>query len=185
LAGRDVLDEGLDVRTLELDPGGYAALDILGRADVMGHLSDWRAGSALGMKDAAFGETSSALAMITVPRADPMWYVRGGSAMERFWLTAEMHGLSVQPTHQFFSYAVDESDMLVMAGERYLDEMHMQSERFHHFWGSATARRPSWSFGSSRRPRLGAQRATSTESVLSRDKTETISPIEPYSVEKR
>jgi len=27
--GRDVLDEGLDVRTLELDPGGYAALDIL------------------------------------------------------------------------------------------------------------------------------------------------------------
>jgi len=25
----------LDVRTLELDPGGYAALDILGRADVM------------------------------------------------------------------------------------------------------------------------------------------------------
>ena len=31
--------------------------------------------------------TSSALAMITVPRADPMWYLRGGAAMERFWLS--------------------------------------------------------------------------------------------------
>ena len=83
--GRDALDEGLDVRTLELDPGGYAALEILGRSDVMGHLSDWRAGSALGMRMQASVMTSSALAMITVPRADPMWYLRGGSAMERFW----------------------------------------------------------------------------------------------------
>jgi hypothetical protein len=183
--GRDVLDEGLDVRTLELDPGGYAALDILGRADVMGHLSDWRAGSALGMRMQASVMTSSALAMITVPRADPMWYVRGGSAMERFWLTAEMHGLSVQPTSPVFLYAVDESDMLVMAGERYLDEMHMQSERFHHFWGLSDGETAVMVFRVFQAPPPSVHSVRLPLShVLSRD-TETISPIEPYSVEKR
>ncbi len=133
--GRDSLDEGLDVRTLELDPGGYAALEILGRSDVMGHLSDWRAGSALGMRMQASVMTSSALAMITVPRADPMWYLRGGAAMERFWLSAEMHGLAVQPASPVFLYAVDEIDMLGIAGDRYLDEMFTLSERFQEFWG--------------------------------------------------
>jgi molybdopterin/thiamine biosynthesis adenylyltransferase/nitroreductase len=183
--GRDSLDEGLDVRTLELDPGGYAALDILARPDVMAHLSDWRAGSALGMRMQASVMTSSALAMITVPRADPTWFVRGGSAMERFWLSAEMHGLAVQPASPVFLYAVDESDMLVMAGERYLDEMHNLSERFHQFWGLSDGETAIMVFRIFQAPPPTVHSVRLPLShVLSRD-TETISPIEPYSVEKR
>jgi hypothetical protein len=183
--GRDILDEGLDVRTLELDPGGYAALDILGRADVMGHLSDWRAGSALGMRMQASVMTSSALAMITVPRADPMWYLRGGSAMERFWLTAEMHGLAVQPASPVFLYAVDETDMRHMAGERYLDEMFSLSERFHEFWGLSDGETAIMVFRIFQAPPPSVHSVRLPLShVLSRG-TETISPIEPYSVEKR
>ena len=183
--GRDSLDEGLDVRTLELDPGGYAALDILGRPDVMEHLSDWRAGSALGMRMQASVMTSSALAMITVPRADPMWYLRGGSAMERFWLTAEMHGLAVQPASPVFLYAVDESDMRTMAGERYLDEMFNLSERFHDFWGLSDGETAVMVFRVFQAPPPSVHSVRLPLShVLSRD-TETISPIEPYSVEKR
>jgi len=183
--GRDVLDEGLDVRTLELDPGGYAALEILGRPDVMAHLSDWRAGSALGMRMQASVMTSSALAMITVPRADPMWYLRGGSAMERFWLSAEMHGLALQPTSPVFLYAVDESDMLVMAGERYLDEMHNLSERFNEFWGLGDGETAILVFRVFQAPPPSVHSVRLPLShVLVRD-TETISPIEPYSVEKR
>jgi molybdopterin/thiamine biosynthesis adenylyltransferase len=183
--GRDALDEGLDVRTLELDPGGYAALDILSRADVMAHLSDWRAGSALGLRTQAAVMTSSALAMITVPRADPMWYLRGGAAMERFWLSAEMHGLAVQPASPVFLYAVDESDMRLMAGERYLDEMHALSDRFYEFWGLSDGETAVMVFRVFQAPPPTVHSVRLPLShVLSRE-TETISPIEPYSVEKR
>ena len=133
--GRDSLEEGLDVRTLEMDPGGYAAMEILSRPDVMGHLADWRAGSALGMRTQVSVMTSSALAIVTVPHSDPMWYVRGGAAMERFWLAAEQHGLAVQPASPVFLYAVDEDDLRELAGERYLDETHVLYERFNDFWG--------------------------------------------------
>ena len=133
--GRDALEEGLDVRTLEMDPGGYAALDLLSRPDVMGHLSDWRAGQALGMRMKASIMTSSALAVVTVPRADPTWYVRGGAAMERFWLSCDMHGLAVQPSSPVFLYAVDESDLVTLSGERYFDEMYQLFDRFNEFWG--------------------------------------------------
>jgi hypothetical protein len=140
--GRDALDEGLDIRTLEMDPGGYAALDLLSRPDVMGHLADWRAGEALGMRMKASIMTSSALAIVTVPRAEPMWYVRGGAAMERFWLSCEMHGLAVQPASPVFLYAVDEADLLTLSGERYLDEMHQLFERFNDFWGIGDGETP-------------------------------------------
>jgi hypothetical protein len=182
--GRDALDEGLDVRTLELDPGGYAALEILSRPDVMGHLSDWRAGSALGLRMHASVVTSSALAMITVPRADPTWYVRGGAAMERFWLSAEMHGLAVQPASPVFLYAVDESDMRVLAGERHLDEMFALSERFHQFWGLSDGETAVMVFRVFQAPPPSVHSVRlPLNQVLSRD-TESISPIEPYSVEK-
>jgi hypothetical protein len=72
---------------------------------------------------------------VTVPRAEPMWYVRGGAAMERFWLSCEMHGLAVQPASPVFLYAADEADLLTLSGERYLDEMHQLHERFNDYWG--------------------------------------------------
>ena len=140
--GRDSLEEGLDIRTLEMDPGGYAAMELLSRPDVMGHLADWRAGSALGMRMKASIMTSSALAVVTVPRADPTWYVRGGAAMERFWLTCDMHGLAVQPTSPVFLYAVDESDLHQLSGERYFDEMYHLFERFNEFWGIGDGETP-------------------------------------------
>lgn len=133
--GRDSLEDGLDVRTLEMDPGGYAALDIVSRPDVMGHLADWRAGQALGMRMKASIMTSSALAVVTVPRAEPLWYVRGGAAMERFWLSCDMFGLAVQPASPVFLYAVNETDIQQLAGERYRDEMFQLFEQFNEFWG--------------------------------------------------
>ena len=133
--GRDSLDEGLDVRTLEMDAGGFAALDLVSRSDVMAHLADWRAGQALGMRMRASVMTSSALAVVTVPRPEPLWYVRGGGAMERFWLSCEMQGLSLQPASPVFLYAIDDSDIQKLSGERYRDEMFGLFERFHDFWG--------------------------------------------------
>ena len=117
-----------------MDAGGYAAMELLNRPDVMGHLSDWRAGQALGLRTRATVGSSSALALITVPRPDPTWYVRGGAAMERFWLSAELHGLAIQPAAPVFIFAVGESDLLHLAGERHLDEVFRLSQQFAEFW---------------------------------------------------
>jgi molybdopterin/thiamine biosynthesis adenylyltransferase/nitroreductase len=130
----DAIEEGMDVRTLELDSAGMAVLDLLGRSDVMGHLAEWRAGNALGARTRVMVGSSSALALITVPRAEPVWYVRGGAAVERFWLSAELHGLAVQPVSPVFLYAVNERDLLDLGGERHLDEMYGLSQRFHGLW---------------------------------------------------
>jgi len=132
--GRDPLDEGLDVRTLELDAGGFAAIDLLARQDVMGHLADWRAGGALGYPTKFAVESSSALAAIVVPRADPTWYVRAGSAMERFWLHADRLGLAVQPMVPLTLYATNEVELRALGGERHLDELAAQAERLRQYW---------------------------------------------------
>jgi hypothetical protein len=132
--GRDSLEEGMDVRTLEMDPASMGALELMARPDVMAELSDWRGGQALGLRTQDMISSSSALALITVPKADPSWYVRGGAAIERFWLSAELEGLSAQPVSPLFLYAQTEVDLLGLGGERHLDEMYELSKRFHEAW---------------------------------------------------
>ena len=139
--GHDTLEEGLDVRTLELSSPELAALELLRRPDVVAHLADWRAGNALGARTRAVVGSSSALAVVTVPRADPLWYVRGGAAVERLWLTAELHGLALQPVSPVFIYAVDEHDFLHIGGERYLDAIFALSQRFGELWDLDSAER--------------------------------------------
>lgn len=132
--GRDSLDEGMDVRTLEMDPASMGALELLGRADVMEHLSDWRGGQNLGIRTQMMISSSSGLAVITVPKADPTWYVRGGAAIERFWLSADLQGLAVQPVSPLFLYATNEEDLIGLGGERHVDEMYRLSRKFSEIW---------------------------------------------------
>ena len=132
--GRDALDEGLDVRTLEMDAFGYAALDLLGREDVMAVLAQTRGGQALGLRTQAALSMSAALVVVTVPRPDPKWFVRGGVALERLWVEAELHGIGAQPASPLFLYANDERDLLALGGERHVDELVRLSERFRAIW---------------------------------------------------
>jgi len=132
--GRDSLDDGLDVRTLEMDAFGYAALDLLGRDDVMSALKETRGGQALGMRTRAALSMSAALALVSVPRPDPKWYVRGGVALERLWINAERHGIGAQPASPVFLYAVDEDDLVSLGGERHVEELHRLSTRFRECW---------------------------------------------------
>jgi len=134
IPGQHSLDEGLDVRTLELSPPEMAVLELLRRPDVMEHLAEWRAGQGLGARTRAMVGSSSALAVVTVPRSDPAWYVRGGAAVERLWLTAELHGLAVQPVSPVFLYAVDETDFMGLGGERHVDTLFGLSQQFNEFW---------------------------------------------------
>jgi hypothetical protein len=74
------------------------------------------------------------VAIVTVPKADAASYMRGGAAVERVWLTAERHGLAVQPVSPVFLYAVDDQDFLELGGQRHMDALYGLSERFRNLW---------------------------------------------------
>jgi molybdopterin/thiamine biosynthesis adenylyltransferase len=98
-------DTGIDVRSLELDSGNLAVLDILRRPDVMAQLARWHAGTALGEDTRQRVVASSAVAVIWVPGSILADYARGGAAAEAVWVTAQQCGLAVQPTSPLFLYA--------------------------------------------------------------------------------
>jgi molybdopterin/thiamine biosynthesis adenylyltransferase len=104
-------DTGIDVFSLELDPDDLAVIDILKRPDVMAHLAQWNAGSALGEDTRRRVLASSAVAVISVAGGTLGDYARGGSAAEAVWITAEQRGWAVQPISPVFLYARDAEDL--------------------------------------------------------------------------
>jgi molybdopterin/thiamine biosynthesis adenylyltransferase len=98
-------DTGIDVRSLELDPGDLAVLGILKRPDVMAYLAQWDGGTALGEDTRRRIVTSSAVAVISLPANNLADYARGGSAVEAVWIFAQQRGLAVQPISPVFLYA--------------------------------------------------------------------------------
>jgi molybdopterin/thiamine biosynthesis adenylyltransferase len=121
-------DAGIDARSLELEPGDLAVLDILRRPDVMAQLAQWDAGSALAEDTRRHVLASSAVAVIAVPGDTLSDYARGGSAAEAVWITAQQRGLAVQPTSPIFLYAndVDELTELSMPFAGALEELQME-----------------------------------------------------------
>jgi molybdopterin/thiamine biosynthesis adenylyltransferase len=98
-------DTGIDLESLELEPGDRAVLDILTRSDVMAQLAHWNAGTALGEDTRRRVLGSSAIAVISVAGDTLSDYARGGSAAEAVWITAQRQGLAVHPTSPVFLYA--------------------------------------------------------------------------------
>jgi len=108
--GVDDLSAGLDVRTLELDPGEHAALEILRRPEVMAHLADWDAGGSLGAMTRSRVLSSSALGVLTVTGQSLVDYARGGMAAEAVWVVANQAGMAVQPVTPLFTYALSTAE---------------------------------------------------------------------------
>jgi nitroreductase len=115
----DALETGIDVRTLELDASDIAKLTVARRPEVMRYLAKWDAGRALGEVMRERVVSSSALAVVAVPGADPApeTFVRGGAAVERFWVTAEHHGLAIQPCSPVFVFATTREDFVMLSQE--------------------------------------------------------------------
>jgi hypothetical protein len=136
--GRDDLTMGLDVRTLEMGTSGLAMIEMLERGDVMDELGAWRAGKMLGVQTQMALARSSAVAMISVPRDGRRGFVRGGMALERFWLAATGLGIAVQPSAPVYVYANDEHELIELGGERHVDELYRQREALRRWWGMGT-----------------------------------------------
>jgi hypothetical protein len=109
--GDPLPDTGIDIRSLEFEPGDLAVVDILRRADVMANLARWNAGSALGEGTRRQVSASSAMAVISVTGGSLIDYVRGGAAAEAVWITAQQYGLAVQPMSPIFLYAHGVGDL--------------------------------------------------------------------------
>ncbi len=128
--GRDGLETGIDVRTLELDSTDLAKLAVARRRDVMDELARWDGGRALGDVTRERVRSSSALAVVTVPGSTPRWYLDGGSALQRVWLAAEAAQLAVQPVSPVFVFAVDEGDLSSLVPEAYVRRLTTINTRF-------------------------------------------------------
>lgn len=127
--GVDSLEEGLDVRTLEVDPASLGLMQLLARPEVMENLRDWRAGRVLGLRTQMAVTSSSGVMVVTAPRAEPQSYVRAGAAMERLWLLGERFGLAMQPVSPLYLFATNEEEMTELGGERRVDELSEHAER--------------------------------------------------------
>ena len=104
-------DTGIDIRSLEFEPGELAVVDILRRPEVMANLARWNAGSALGEGTRRQVAASSALAVISAPGGSLTDYAHGGAAAEAVWIIAEQRGLAVQPMSPIFLYARGRDDL--------------------------------------------------------------------------
>lgn len=126
--GADFPDSGIDVRSLELDEGDLAVLEIVKRPDVMAQLASWDAGEALGDDVRKRVRSSSGIAVLTVPGDELTDFARGGLAVEAVWILAQRAGLAVQPISPVFLHAVYPSELDEMSPAFAGDLRRLQSD---------------------------------------------------------
>ena len=124
--GRDRMDVGIDVRTLDLNASDLAKLQIAARHDVMELLADWNRGQALGDGTRDRIASTSALAVVTIRGQAPADYLQGGAAVERLWIQAERLGLSVHPVSPVFLYAIRLDELAQLSTKFLPDLVHLK-----------------------------------------------------------
>jgi molybdopterin/thiamine biosynthesis adenylyltransferase len=134
--GDPLPDTGIDIFSLEMAPGELAVIDILRRTDVMAHLAQWSAGSALGDDTRRRVVASSAVAVVSVTGGSLTDYARGGSAVEALWIAAQQHGLAVAPMSPIFLYARGRTD-LIEVSTAFADELEKLQHEFERLAGVA------------------------------------------------
>ncbi len=128
--GRDPLEDGIDVRSLELPPHELASLSIIARPEVMKLLAEWDGGGLLTNRAKAAIRTCSALAVVTIRDSRLASYVSGGMAVERLWIEAQRADLSVQPYSPASAWALDDEDFVVLGGEGFARPLREMDRQF-------------------------------------------------------
>ncbi|CAJ1509413.1 Rv1355c family protein [[Mycobacterium] burgundiense] len=127
-------DSGIEVGLLGLDDSDLAVLEVLRRPDVMAHLADWEAGSALGDEVGERIRVSSGLGVVWVDGRTLGDYARGGAAAEAVWIAAAARGLAVQPISPVFLHAHDEDELQEVSAD-FAPHLHELSGRFRRLVG--------------------------------------------------
>jgi hypothetical protein len=104
-------ESGIDIRSLELPAADLAVLDVLRRPEVVAQLAQWDAGEVLGDDTRDRVNAAAAVGVVSMRGFTLPDYARAGSAIEAVWITAQRHGLAVQPVSPVFLYAQDDRDI--------------------------------------------------------------------------
>jgi hypothetical protein len=127
-SGKEIIDEGLDIKTLELTVAEEMGIKIGSDPAVIAVLNEWKQGKVFEKLIRLAIRSSSAVGLVTVPRYAPSDIVTGGRAVEQIWLTAAKYNLSVQPVsaplflHATATYADmtgEDANMIVEIKELY------------------------------------------------------------------
>lgn len=101
------VEEGMDIKTLELAESDKVGLRVAASPDVIKLLNKWGGGAAFEKISKGPIATSSAICLITLPEYSRLNYLNGGQALQRVWMAANLHGLSLQPlTAPFFMFSI-------------------------------------------------------------------------------
>jgi tRNA A37 threonylcarbamoyladenosine dehydratase len=89
--------EGLDIKTLELSESDKTGLIVASSPEVIKLLNKWGGGFAFEKLSKKSIASSSAIGLIVLPTYSPYNFIKGGEALQRVWLDANINGLSFQP----------------------------------------------------------------------------------------
>lgn len=101
------VEEGMDIKTLELAESDKVGLRVAASPDVIKLLNRWGGGAAFEKISKGPITSSSAVGLITLPEYSKHNYLYGGQALQRVWTAANLQGLSLQPlTAPFFMFSI-------------------------------------------------------------------------------
>lgn len=126
---RESVNDGIDIRAMELSATGQALIQLLRRRDILECLSEWNVGSRLGDFARRGFRNSAGVVILAVDGKKLSDYVRGGFAMELVWLEATGLGIWMQPMHPLFGFSQSEEDLIDVAGCRYGPVLHEAKKR--------------------------------------------------------
>lgn len=89
--------DGLDLRTLSLTASEAIGLKVSADYRPLALLDQWNLGSAMETMSRKAITTAAAIGVITMPGFGDEFLVNGGRAVERLWLAATEHQVSMQP----------------------------------------------------------------------------------------
>jgi molybdopterin/thiamine biosynthesis adenylyltransferase len=91
------IKEGLDVRTLDLEPKDAIGFRVIKDERAVQLVNDWNMGTALENMTRKLVDTASAVCLVTAPAFSPADCIRAGMATQRAWLASNKHHLAMQP----------------------------------------------------------------------------------------
>ncbi|RZM27865.1 MAG: Rv1355c family protein [Pedobacter sp.] len=89
--------EGLDIATLEISESDRTGLMVASNPEVISLLNKWGGGAAFEKISRGSVLSSSAIGMVTMPTYSNENFLKGGEALQRAWIQANLKGLSFQP----------------------------------------------------------------------------------------
>ena len=89
--------EGLDIATLEISESDRTGLMVARNPEVITLLNKWGGGAAFEKISRGSVLSSSAIGMVTMPAYSNENFIKGGQALQRAWIEANLNGLAFQP----------------------------------------------------------------------------------------